>query len=120
MSAREKAGAWVQPMLNLFPQPNGAELGRGLAEWTGRFSRPAKLDIGGARLDHAVTPRLTLFGRYNESPSYTEFGSGPVNLLDLGSRTATPRPNFGRRTAPVSVRPSKRAMAAARQRGRAT
>ena len=94
MSARENAAAWVQQMLNLFPQPNGAELGRGLAEWTGRFSRPARLDIGGARLDHAITSRLTLFGRYNESPSFTEFGSGPVNMLDLGSRSGTLGLNF--------------------------
>src|SRR5260370_12275972 len=101
MSAGRPAGAWVQRMLNRFPQPNGAELGRGLAEWTGRFSRPAKLDIEGARLDHAVTPRLTLFGRYNESPSYTEFGSGPVNLLDLGSRSGTLALNFRARTALV-------------------
>lgn len=85
-ASRENAAAWVQPVLNLFPRPNGAALPGGLAEWTGRFSRPARLDSGSARLDQAVTTRLTAFARYSESPSATEFGATPVNLLDLRSR----------------------------------
>jgi hypothetical protein len=88
-AARENAPAWAQPMLNLFPTPNGDALGGGLAEWTGRYSRPSRLDIGSARLDQAITSRLTLFGRYSQSPSATQFGSGQVNLLDLTSRGLT-------------------------------
>ncbi len=89
VAAREAASAWVQPVLNLFPAPNGRDLGSGLAEWTGQSSRPSRLDVGGARLDHAITSRLTAFGRYTEAPSSTEFGSGSVNLLDLHSRGVT-------------------------------
>jgi hypothetical protein len=89
LTARQNAGEWVQQMLNLFPQPNGAKLGKGLAEWTGQMSRPSRLDIGGARIDHTITSRLAAFGRFNESPSYTEFGRGTVNLLDLRSRSGT-------------------------------
>jgi hypothetical protein len=88
-AARDDAPDWVRPVLNLFPEPNGRDLGNGLAEWTGRVTRPSRLDIGSARLDHAITSRLTVFARYSESPSSTEFGAGPVNLLDLPARGLT-------------------------------
>ena len=89
VAARENAPAWARPMLDLFPIPNGNALGGGLAEWTGRASRPSRLDIGSARIDQAITSRITLFGRYSESPSATQFGSSQVNLLDLNSRGLT-------------------------------
>src|SRR5204863_8030100 len=87
---RANAPSWALPLLNLFPQPNGPDLSNGLAQWTGTFSRPSRLDIGAARLDQAITSRLTLFGRYSETPSSTQFGAGPaVNFLDLRSRSGT-------------------------------
>lgn len=89
LGARENAQALVQPVLNLFPAPNGSELGNGLAEWTAGISRPSRLDMGGARIDHAITSRLTAFGRYSDSPSSTEFGSSTVNWLNLHSRGVT-------------------------------
>ena len=87
--ARESAPAWVQPVLNLFPAPNGSDLGNGLAEWIANTSRPSRLDIGSVRIDHAVTSRLTAFGRFSVSPSATEFGSSPVDSLTLDSRSLT-------------------------------
>ena len=89
LAAREETSAWVQPVLNLFPEPNGPGLGSGLAEWTAGISRPSRLDTGGLRLDHAISSRLTAFGRYSDSPSSTEFGSNPVNMLDLRSKVVT-------------------------------
>ncbi len=89
LAAREGASAWVQPVLNLFPEPNGPALGNGLAQWTAGISRPSRLDTGGARLDHAISSRLTAFARYSDSPSSTEFGSNPVNMLDLRSKGVT-------------------------------
>jgi hypothetical protein len=41
------------------------------------------------RLDHAITSRLTGFARYSDSPSSTEFGSNPINSLDIRSRAIT-------------------------------
>jgi len=79
----------VQPLLNLFPQPNGPELGNGLAQWTGGPSRPSRLDVGAVRLDQAITDRLTAFARYGETPSSTQFGSNTVDFLDLRSRNIT-------------------------------
>ncbi|MCC6857380.1 MAG: TonB-dependent receptor [Bryobacterales bacterium] len=86
---RERAPDWLRPLADLFPQPNGPDLGGGLAEWTGRNHRPSRLDTGSVRIDHALNPRLTLFGRYNESPSFSEFGSHQVARLDLSWRSGT-------------------------------
>lgn len=98
LATRENAPVWVRPMLNLFPAANGGDLGTGLALWTGAFSRPSRLDIGAARLDQAITSRLTAFGRYSESPSSTQFGASPVNFLDLASRSLTLGVNWRPRT----------------------
>ncbi len=89
LAVRTNSFPWANPLLNLFPIPNGPELGGGLALWTGRTSRPARLDAGAIRLDHAFTSWLTAFVRYNEAPSSTQFGTSPVNTLDLTSRAIT-------------------------------
>jgi hypothetical protein len=80
---------WVQPALDLFPAPNGAPLGPSLAAWNGRNIRPSQLDSGVARLDQALGSRATLFARYNDSPSYNQFGAIEVNRLDLRFRSLT-------------------------------
>ena len=60
-----------------------------MAEWTGRSSRPSRLDTGSARIDQAFTSWLTAFARYSDAPSSTAFGAGPVNLLDVRARSLT-------------------------------
>jgi hypothetical protein len=94
LDARQNSLIWARPLLSLMPEPNGADLGNGLAEWTAGISRPARLDTGAIRLDHAFSSRLTGFARYNESPSSTKFGSNPINTLDLRSRSVTLGINF--------------------------
>jgi hypothetical protein len=64
-----QAPASMQPFLNAFPMPNGHELGSGLAQFNASFSNPSSLDAYSLRLDHVVDSKLTLFGRYNYSPS---------------------------------------------------
>ena len=88
LAARNAPGP-AGPLLSLFPEPNGPDLGSNLALWTAGISRPSQLDTGAVRVDHAFSSRLTAFARYNESPSSTEFGSDPVNTLDLSSRSLT-------------------------------
>src|SRR5580700_2785822 len=68
-AARIQAPASMQPFLNAFPVPNGPELGSGLAQFNASFSNPSSLDAYGIRVDHLVNSKLTLFGRYNYSPS---------------------------------------------------
>jgi hypothetical protein len=86
---RQSAASWAAGALNLFPLPNAGTLAGGIGEWVGRNDRPAGLDAGSARVDHALTSRLTLFGRYSDSPSHNEFGSIQVNRLDLRLRSLT-------------------------------
>jgi hypothetical protein len=89
LSARQTAPAWAQPALDLFPAPNGADLGNGLAQWNGRNIRPSSLHSGLVRMDQAITSRATCFGRYNDSPSANEFGGTQVNRLDLRFQSLT-------------------------------
>jgi Carboxypeptidase regulatory-like domain len=88
-ATRAAALYWVQPALALYPQANGPDLGSGLAAWYGRNVRPSQLDSGLARVDHALTSRATLFARYNDSPSFNEFGSTQINRLDLRFQSLT-------------------------------
>ena len=76
--------------MNLFPFPNGPVLGAtGYADWLGQINRPAGLTAGSARIDQAITPRVTLFGRYSDSPSHNQFGTPEVNHLELRSQSLT-------------------------------
>jgi hypothetical protein len=76
-------------VLNLFPQPNQGPLGTNTGLWTGQINRPAGLTSGSARVDQAVTPRVTLFARYSDSPSHNDFGMPQVNHLDLRAQSLT-------------------------------
>jgi len=80
---------WAQSAATLFPAPNGSALTQGVGAWTGHNVQPAGLNTGGARIDQVVTSRISLFGRYNDSPSTNEFGSLQVNRLDLRSQSIT-------------------------------
>ena len=63
------AGIAIAPYLDAFPVPNGPEVGPGLAQFNGSYSNPSSLDAYSIRVDHAITSKLSLFGRYNYSPS---------------------------------------------------
>src|SRR5580658_3432987 len=70
-ASRQQAPATMQPFLNAYPVQNGPELGSGLAQFNGSYSDPSSLNAYSIRLDHAVNSKLSLFGRYNYSPSQT-------------------------------------------------
>ncbi len=86
---RQTAPQWMGPLLDAFPAANGADLGRGLAEWTGRNNRPSSLDSGSIRLDQLITPRVSAFARYSDSPSHSEFGNTRLNRLDVRAVSGT-------------------------------
>jgi len=70
LNARKNALPGVQPFLNAYPLPNGPDdAGTGTAQFNGSFSDPASLDAYSIRVDHRIHQNLTLFGRYNDSPS---------------------------------------------------
>ncbi len=89
LAIRSTFAPWAQAAAVLLPAPNGSALAGNLGVWTGHNTQPAALNTGGARIDQAITSRLTLFGRYNDSPSSNQFGSLQVNRLDLHARSLT-------------------------------
>ncbi|HJX93242.1 MAG TPA: carboxypeptidase regulatory-like domain-containing protein, partial [Pyrinomonadaceae bacterium] len=81
--SRQQAPSAIRPYLNAFPVANGAALGSGLAQFNAGFSNPSSLDATSFRMDHVVNSKLSLFGRYNYSPSSLDqrgpfFSSGRV------------------------------------------
>jgi hypothetical protein len=67
--SRPQVPASLQPYLNAFPVANGAELGAGLAQFNASYSNPSSLNAYSARVDQVVNSKISLFGRYNYSPS---------------------------------------------------
>jgi len=72
LSARQNALPARQPYLNAFPLPTlGApdNLATGVAQFNSSFSNRSSLDAYSLRADHKLTAALSIFGRYNYSPS---------------------------------------------------
>ncbi|MFN2531697.1 MAG: carboxypeptidase regulatory-like domain-containing protein, partial [Pyrinomonadaceae bacterium] len=69
VTARQDAPAQIKPYLNMFSLPNGRDLGNGFAELNSSFSNPITLNATSIRFDHIVNQNVTLFGRFNYSPS---------------------------------------------------
>jgi len=84
--ARQNAVAAMQPFLNVYPLPNGTDNpATGAAQFNGSFSNPASLDAYSLRIDHKLTEKLNLFGRYNYSPSKIIQRGGPGGNAALSS-----------------------------------
>ena len=97
-TSRQVAPAPIRPYLNAFPVPNGSVLGGGLAQFNASFSNPSTLNAYSIRVDHMVSSKLSLFARYNYSPSSLEqrgpfFSSGRVlsttNSMSVSIHTFT-------------------------------
>jgi hypothetical protein len=89
VSARQNAPAYLQPWLNAFPVPNGTDFGGGVAGWTGSSSHPSTFDGGTARIDHALTGKVLLFGRFTRTPSSNEFGTSQIQTVQINSQSLT-------------------------------
>jgi Carboxypeptidase regulatory-like domain/TonB dependent receptor len=96
--SRQQAPTAMRPYLSAYPVANGAALGTGLAQFNASFSNPSSLDAYSIRLDHVLNSKLSLFGRYNYSPSSLDqrgpfFSSGRVlsttNSLSSSVHTGT-------------------------------
>jgi TonB dependent receptor len=73
LAARQAATPAMQPYLNAFPKPNGADdPATGIAGFNATYSNPATIDAYSLRIDHKLNHRWSLFGRYNYSPSNVE------------------------------------------------
>ena len=89
LATRTSAPPLIQPILNTFPIPNGPDLGGGAALSTTGSSHPSAFDGGSARVDHALTGNLLLFGRYSQTPSSTEFGASQIDVVNIASNSVT-------------------------------
>ena len=92
-SLRESAPVSVKPFLKAFPIPNGKDFGNGLAEFNASFSNPSRVDATSIRIDHSVNNKLSLFGRYDYSPSYFftrgQLGGVALSVAPHGSFSTT-------------------------------
>ena len=86
-TSRQRAPAALQPYLNAFPVANGSDLGAGLAQFNASYSNPSSLDASSVRLDQVIKSKISLFGRYDYSPSSID-QRGP-NLGDGSVLSAT-------------------------------
>lgn len=75
LAVRQSAAAELQPLINAFPLPTGADRGNGLQEFVASYSDPSHADSTSLKIDHH-TPRLTTFVRVNHAPSYIRQRSG--------------------------------------------
>lgn len=90
VQTRQQAPASLQPYLNVFPVPNGRILTGGFAEFNATYSDPSTLNATSIRIDHAVNDRLTVFGRYNYSPSDTNQRRASLNTFSqISTKTQT-------------------------------
>lgn len=70
LPSRQSAVIAMQPVLNAYPfDPSQPNLGNGLAQFNASYSNPGTLNDYNLRIDHKLTDHLSVFGRYNYSPS---------------------------------------------------
>ncbi|HYO80287.1 MAG TPA: carboxypeptidase regulatory-like domain-containing protein [Bryobacteraceae bacterium] len=89
LQARKSAVAAYRPLLEAYPVPNGPELGLAQAERFVQTVRPADLQTASARVDRMLGSRGSLFFRYSDSPSNSEFGYLQVHRSQFSSRSFT-------------------------------
>ena len=88
LGARHNALPALQPYLNAYPLPSGTDnAAAGTAQFNASYSNPAGLDAYSLRIDHKPTDKLTLFGRYNYSPSNIDQRGGSSSPLSTVSKT---------------------------------
>ena len=95
LSLRTSAPAVLQPILNIFPKPNGPDLTgngavcsascvpSGMAQYAASQGLKYNSDTTSIRGDHRIGDQLFLFARYNHAPS-TALNSNGIPLLNLG------------------------------------
>ncbi len=88
-ASRQRAPLRLQPLLAAFPVANGPALAGGTALLTADISRPARFAASTLRIDHALTPRISVFGRYQITPSSAENGLAQVAHSRFSNQSLT-------------------------------
>ena len=81
LGARNSAVPGTQPFLMAFPLPSGGVAGK--AVFNASYSNPASLDAYSLRVDQVISKTVSVFGRYNYSPSELVERGGGSPLLPL-------------------------------------
>jgi hypothetical protein len=97
LTTRSQTAAGIQPLIKALPLPTGVDLTNpttgqptGWAQFAASYSDAIRLDATSIRIDHAVSNKLTFFGRYNHAPSSSlSRGSGAISTNSLTSTIAT-------------------------------
>jgi hypothetical protein len=90
IALRESASTGMRPFLDAFPLPNDPDedIG-GFASSSASFSEPSRLDATSVRVDHTINEGMSIFGRYNYSPSKNEERGSAAANQGLNSITRT-------------------------------
>jgi Ca-activated chloride channel family protein len=90
LELRRLAPAALQPFLNAYPLPNGAERADGFSEFAYAYANPVGFDAGSFRLDQIIDARLNLSARYNYARSDArERGVNGTSLNTLNNRQSS-------------------------------
>jgi Ca-activated chloride channel family protein len=84
LTARRAAPLNIQPLLNLYPQPNRPERADGFAEFASSFANSGRHDAASLHLDRMINNQFRLSGYYNfTNSSANERGAGGFSLNTL-------------------------------------
>ena len=84
LTARRTATLNVQPLLNLYPLPNGPERPDGFAEFASSFANAGRHDVGSLHIDGLPSDKLALSAFYSfTNSSADERGAGGFSLNTL-------------------------------------
>jgi len=81
VALRQQVPAAVRTLLNAYPLPNGRDLGNGVAEFAASYADPSQFDATALRIDHTIGSRVTIFGRYSRTPSFSASRSLSLNTI---------------------------------------
>jgi hypothetical protein len=70
----------VRPYLDLYPMPNGADLGSGIAQYIYVFNRPTRENFGQGRADIQVSDKHAVFVRHTIDKAHQLLPAGTVSL----------------------------------------
>jgi hypothetical protein len=87
VQSRQDAIPVMQPFFDAFPLPNGPEVTdsqgspTGAAQFNASYSNASTLDAYSLRIDHRLSDKITLFARYNYSPSDNSQREGTLSTI---------------------------------------
>src|SRR5258708_26916649 len=92
--ARTTAPSQLAPFVDAYPQPDNQTVVPGVytSPFTGSYSNRDNLDAGSVRIDHKISDRLMIFGRYNDAPSQALVRQNSLSSLNnttVDTRTVT-------------------------------